>query len=126
MSTKNLSDDLIRFIHTSIPGIPFLETLLLLRTEPNRSWAVEAVCNRLYLSPATVRELLKSLCAAGMAVEERSEFRYAPQSDQLRLIIDQLAECYRYDLVGTTKIIHSRAGKSAQIFADAFKLKKDS
>jgi hypothetical protein len=126
MSKTNLSDALIRFIHTSIPGIPFLETLLLLRTEPGRSWTVEAVCNRLYLSPMTAGQLLKSLCATGMAVQERSEFRYEPQSDQLRNMIDRLSECYRDHLIETTKVIHSRAGKNAQLFADAFKLKKDS
>jgi len=61
-----------------------------------------------------------------MAIEQRSEFRYGPQSDQLRHMIDRLSECYKQDLIETTKIIHSGAGKKAQVFADAFKLKKDS
>jgi len=41
-------------------------------------------------------------------------------------MIDRLSECYKQDLIETTKIIHSGAGKKAQVFADAFKLKKDS
>ena len=126
MNNNNLSDDLIRFIHTSIPGIPFLETLLLLRTEPGRCWTVKAVSGRLYLSTVIADDLLKSLCAAGMAVEGRSGFRYEPQSDELRQMIDRLSDSYRQDLIETTKVIHSRAGKNAQIFADAFKFKKDS
>jgi hypothetical protein len=126
MPQTNLSDDLIRFIHTSIPGIPFLEALLLLRTEPGRSWTVEAVCGRLYLPRTTVSELLESLCAAGMAVEERAGVHYQPQSDQLRDMIDRLSECYSNNLIETTKVIHSGSGSKAQIFSDAFQLKKDS
>jgi len=125
MSQENLPEDLIRFIHTSISGIPYLEALLLLRTEPGRAWSVEAVCHRLYLPPTVVSELLNSLCASGMAVEEGPGFRYEPQSEQLRHLIDRLAECYRHNLIEITRVVHSGAGSKAQIFANAFKWKRD-
>ena len=126
MSQKNLPEDLIRFINTSIPGIPFLEALLLLKTEPEKSWDVESVCNRLYLPTTMVTNLLESLCAAGMATEDISHFRYQPRSDELRDLIDRLSESYQNNLVEVTGIIHSSTGNKAQIFADAFKWKRDS
>ena len=125
MSQDTLPEDLIRFINTSIPGIPFLEALLLLRTEPGKSWDVESVGNRLYLPATMVTDLLKSLCAAGMATEALSQFRYQPRSDELRDLIDRLSECYQNNLVEVTRIIHSSTGNKAQIFADAFKWKRD-
>jgi hypothetical protein len=126
MSKTNLSEDLIRFIHTSIPGVPFVEALLLLRSEPAKSWTAEELGDRLYLPASRVSELLRSLCAAGMAIEEQSRIRFQPHSDHLRHMIDRLSESYRDNLIETTKVIHSGAGRSAQIFADAFKLRKDS
>ena len=53
-----------------------------------------------------------------------------PKSPQMETnaalsMIDQLAEIYAKNLVEVTNLIHSKIGKRAQQFADAFKWRKD-
>jgi hypothetical protein len=40
-------------------------------------------------------------------------------------MLDRLAHAYVHDLIGVTRIIHSRTERMAQQFADAFKFRKD-
>ena len=73
--------------------------------------------------------MVAQLAAGGMvaAVEGASPpaHRYLPEP-QLAAMLDQLAACYRSHLVEVTDLIHSKTGRLAQQFADAFKWKKDS
>ena len=41
-------------------------------------------------------------------------------------MIERLAHFYRTQLVDVTDLIHSKTGRMAQQFADAFKLRRDS
>jgi hypothetical protein len=86
------------------------------------------VAQRLYISEKAATELLVELSAAGFIVVTESEtafYRYHPRSDELREMIDRVADTYAKSLVGVTNIIHSKTGKRAQQFADAFKWRKD-
>src|SRR4051812_6031098 len=121
-----ISEDLVRFVHTSIPSVPYLEALLLLRSEPTSLWKAESVAHRLYTSVVGVRELLAELCASGLATNIDGSYRYSPQSTELQQLIDRLAQTYSSHLLEVTRIIHSGTGKQAQIFADAFKWRKES
>jgi Mn-dependent DtxR family transcriptional regulator len=128
MAREPIPEDVRRFILSSIISVPYLEALLLLRNAPDQSWDRTTVAQRLYISEKTATELLADLSAAGFIVVTKSEssYRYHPNSDELRQMIDQLAETYAKNLVEITNIIHSRTGKKAQQFADAFKWRKDS
>jgi len=120
-----IDEDLVRFIHTSIPSFPYLEALLLLRSEPANPWKAELIAHRLYTSVTGVKELLAELCAAGLAINIDGTYRYSPQSAELQQLIDRLAQSYSSHLLEVTRIIHSGTGKKAQIFADAFKWRKE-
>jgi Mn-dependent DtxR family transcriptional regulator len=128
MAREPIPEDVRRFILSSIISVPYLEALLLLRNAPDQSWDRTTVAQRLYISEKTATELLADLSAAGFIVVTKSEssYRYHPNSDELRQMIDQLAETYAKNLVEITNIIHSKTGKKAQQFADAFKWRKDS
>ena len=128
MAREPIPEDVRRFILSSIISVPYLEALLLLRNAPDQSWDRTTVAQRLYISEKTATELLADLSAAGFIVVTKSEssYRYHPNSDELRQMIDQLAETYAKNLVEVTNIIHSKTGKKAQQFADAFKWRKDS
>jgi hypothetical protein len=126
------SDDVRRFILTSVPSVPFLEGVLLLRTDSSAVWDVHTVASRLYLSEQKAAEILDLLCAAGIAqpsaeIPETPEkgFRYAP-APELGAMLDQVARVYAVALVAVTDLIHSRLDKRAQQFADAFRWRKDS
>lgn len=130
MAQQAIPEDIRRFVLSSIPSVPHLEALLLLRgaTGP---WSAAAVAERLYMGerPATV--LLDDLCQSGMAMATSEEFaptsyRYQPASELLRTTIDSLAAFYTRHLVEVTHLIHSKHDRKAQQFADAFKWRKDS
>ncbi|KQQ97385.1 hypothetical protein [Massilia sp. Leaf139] len=123
-------EDLRRFVLTSIPSVPFLEALLLLRANPTQQWHGDTLAQRLYVRERTAQALLDDLCRAGMvapcAEPHQDCYQYQPTSSQLRERIDALAELYARHLVEVTLLIHSSLDRKAQQFADAFKLRKDS
>ncbi|MCC6070829.1 hypothetical protein ACFSQU_14935 [Massilia sp. GCM10020059] len=113
-----------RFILLAIPSVPYLEALLLLRGAPQLSWDAEQVARRLYLNEKGAQGLLDQLYAAGVVSADGSSFCYAPQSEQMRSMIDGLAEIYSRNLIGVSNLIHSKANTKAQQFADAFVFRK--
>ena len=125
MSKTPVPDDVRRFILTSVPSVPFLEALLLLRAEPHERWEALSLARRLYIGEAHALELLHALQHTGVASrDEQGVFRYAPSTEGLRQLLDDLAVTYAGNLVGVTDLIHSRLDKRALQFADAFRFKK--
>ena len=115
------TDDVRRFILTSIPSVPYLEAMLLLREHPDIEWNSPTLAQRLYLSEKAAADLLSALHAAGVIQQASTGHRYAPVSDDLREKIDHLAEVYSSHLIDVANLIHSKTNKKAQQFADAFK-----
>jgi Mn-dependent DtxR family transcriptional regulator len=128
MAREPIPEDVRRFILTSIISVPYLEALLLLHHAPDQSWDRTTVAQRLYISEMAATELLADLSTAGFIVvtDSESSYRYHPSSDELRQMIDRLTETYAKNLIEVTNIIHSKTGKKAQQFADAFKWRKES
>ncbi|HVZ43137.1 MAG TPA: hypothetical protein VHA82_04945 [Ramlibacter sp.] len=130
MTRRELSADTRRFILTSIPSVPYLEAVLLLRTAPGADWDVPSVARRLYVPESRAVELLEAASAAGIFERQRdgneNRYRFHPSTPELAQRIDGLAEAYAEHLVPVTDLIHSRLDKRAQQFADAFRLRKDS
>ena len=129
MTHPPIPEDLRRFILTSVPSVPYLEALLLLRADPSQQWESAMLAGRLYTRERVAAELLAALCAAGIAQRcgppaEHCCF-YAPATAALRERIDLLAELYSRHLVEVTHLIHSSLDRKAQQFADAFRLRKD-
>ena len=130
MDKPSIPEDLRRFVLTSIPSVPFLEALLLMRAAPAAAWRRETLARRLYVREKTADGLLADLCAAGMAVRcldgGADAYRYAPADPGLRERIDRLADLYATHLVEVTHLIHASLDRKARQFADAFKWRKDS
>lgn len=129
MNQIPLSNDLRRFIH-SIASIPHLEAMLLLHQAPVQAWDAGEITRRLYLNPELAIKMLSDLCVAGIceaSPDQSGKFIYAPASNEIRELIDQLAHYYSCNLIEVTNMIHSRAstGRRAQQFADAFKFDKE-
>jgi len=125
MTKPPVPDEVRRFILASVPSVPFLEALLLLRSRPQESWDGALVARRLYVGDAHALALLQSLADAGVAgVGSDGRYRYAPDDAGLREVIDALAATYSANLLGVTELIHSRLDKRAQQLADAFRWQK--
>ena len=128
MTKAPLPEELGRFILTSIPSVPYLESVLLLRRESAKEWTSQQLARRLYLPEARAAELLAALEAAGIAEKApaaQPAYRYQPPPE-LAAILDELAQRYVANLFEITALIHSRSDRRAFQFADAFRLRKDS
>jgi Mn-dependent DtxR family transcriptional regulator len=127
MANDEIPEDLRRFILTSIPSVPYLEALLLLRGQPREWWDSKRVAQRLHVSEKVSRAILEEQGAVGIAAVDPSGplYRYQPGSEELRSMIDRLAKFYASHLVEVTNLIHSETSKMAQHFADAFKWWKE-
>jgi hypothetical protein len=125
MTRSDVPADVRRFILTSIPSVPFLEAVLLLRAEPALSWDAARLARRLYIGERTAAELVRQLAATGVSADAGNGLvKYGP-GPELGTLLDRVAEAYAADLVAVTALIHSRIDKRAQQFADAFRFRKD-
>lgn len=129
-----IPEDIQRFILLGIPSVPYLEALLLMRSDPARTWTCQDLARRLYLTEKAAASVLADLAAAGVTVTvmegidgaAHEAARYAPQTPHLQKMIDRLAEIYPRHIVATSELIHGRARPTrAQQFADAFVLRKE-
>jgi len=109
----------------SIPSIPYLEAVLLLRRSASQPCSVAQAARALYVSERVANALLESLQAAGVAGRTGQDFIYAPRDETLAGAFDRLARAYEADLVGITNLIHDATQKSALRFAQAFRLRRD-
>jgi len=129
MTHPPIPEDLRRFVLTSVPSVPFLEALLLLRADPTQQWESAMLASRLYIRERVAGELLAALCTAGIAQAcdppASHCYRYDPVNEALRERIDRLADLYARQLVDVTHLIHSSLERQAQQFANAFRLRKD-
>ncbi|OIJ43693.1 hypothetical protein [Massilia timonae] len=129
MTHPPIPEDLRRFVLTSVPSVPFLEALLLLRADPTQQWESAMLASRLYIRERVAGQLLSDLCKAGIAQPcdppAAHCYRYEPVSEALCERIDRLADLYARHLVEVTHLIHSSLERQAQQFADAFRLRKD-
>ena len=122
---RSISPDLKRFILTSIPSVPHLEAVLLMHGQPGLGRTTAEVGARLYVPEHVAARLLQSLCDSGLLSSDGALYRYEPGNPTLDALMAALAKAYAEDLVGVTKLIHDATQRSAQRFADAFKLRKD-
>jgi DNA-binding MarR family transcriptional regulator len=117
----DIPDEVRRFILTSVPSVPYLEAMLLLREQPGRDWNASTLATRLYLPPERVAALLQELAEAGFVTSSGSEnWRWQP-APEAGMLVDQLASVYSENLLGVTELIHSREERRAHQFADAFR-----
>ena len=126
MTLPELPADVRRFILTSVPSVPYLEAVLLLRAEPERAWDAAQLARRLYVPERNGVELIALLKSSsiGAAVGDTSSVRYDPTAE-LGGLLDRVAQADASDLVTVTDLIHSRIDRRAQQFADAFRFRKE-
>jgi hypothetical protein len=122
----SVPEDLRRFILTSVPSVPFIEALLIFRDAGGAAISLDLLARRLYVGELQAAEVVAALRAARIVdqLPDGTGHRYAPDAAILPML-DELARLYRSHLVEVTALIHSRTGRMAQQFADAFKLRKD-
>lgn len=123
---EDLPQDVRRFVLTSIPSVPFLEAVLLMRGDNAHPWDAQRLAQALYTRRKVAADLLHELVEAGIAQSDGANtFTYGPATPELAKLLDAVAESYSKNLVAVTDLIHSRVERRAQQFADAFRWKKE-
>jgi len=122
---STIADDVRRFVLTSVPSVPFVEGMLLLRADPAVRWTALGLAKRLYIGDKLAAQLLQELRESGIARQLDDEsYHFAPSSPELEAVLGQLAEAYSRSLVEITNLIHSRTSRKAQRLVDAFEWRK--
>lgn len=126
MPREPIPEDLRRFVLTSVPSVPFVEAMLIFRDARDSTISIDQLAQRLYMAPRAAADVIEQLRGARLieAAPGGAGHRYAPAAE-LAAMLDMLATFYRTHLVEVTDMIHSRTGRLAQQFADAFRLRKD-
>ena len=127
MPREPIPEDLRRFILTSVPSVPFVEALLIVRDARGAAVSNELIAKRLYMAEKAAAEVMQQLRQAGVvepAGTDPISHRFRPETPELMSMLEMLAAHYRSNLVDVTDLIHSRTARRAQQFADAFKLRK--
>ncbi|MCK6450937.1 MAG: hypothetical protein L6R19_08800 [Alphaproteobacteria bacterium] len=124
MAETIIPDDLRDFVLRHIDSVAQLEALLLLRSNAGRSWDVPQMAKRLYIDEQAASEALTRLSADGLVSHKGGQFRYEGQAEELRRMVDRLADAYARHLIPVTNLIHGKPRRIRE-FADAFKFRRD-
>lgn len=124
MADEDVPSAVRALIAERIDSIPELEAVLLLRENSMRTWTAEEAGQRLYVSTAVARHILKQLHDRDLLTGEGGAYRYGPGSEALSAAVAQLAVAYSQHLIKVTHIVHSKPSQSVRDFANAFRLRK--
>ena len=117
--------EVVEFIQSSVKSVWSVELLLFLRRRSDRSWADDELIKELRSSRSVVAENLATFLQAGLVTGEDGMFRYAPASAELDRIVGELEKVYAERPTTVVKTIMAAPSEKLQIFADAFRIKKD-
>jgi DNA-binding MarR family transcriptional regulator len=121
-----IPDSVRRFVLTSIPSVPHLETLMLLWREQERAFPVEEIASRLYVNISVAKALTDELVRAELLVSEDAGARYRARTEpaELKTLLDELDRTYARQVRAVAELIHSNLGRKAKSFANAFYWRK--
>lgn len=123
---KPISDAVRRFVLTSIPTVPHIETLLLLWREPSGNWLAEDIAKRLFVTRELAQTLAEELCEAGLLECGGDPRIFCCRRDppSLAELLGELDAAYSTNLRQITGLIHSNKDRRAERFAQAFNWEK--
>lgn len=107
MEENEFPVDVRRLLLASIPSIPHLEALMLLRGSAPQCWSADSLAPRLYVQSKEAAAALADLAHAGLLRNDGLSFSYGATSAELASLVDRLAELYATHLVQVTLLIHS-------------------
>jgi hypothetical protein len=125
--TDQIPERVRRFLLTSIPTVPHLETLLLLWREPGDGWASDDIARRLYVPGPVAAALAEDLQRADLLEGEGEppRFRCRREPPELAALLEDLDRTYARQLRAVASLIHSHVDRTGSRFAEAFSLRKE-
>jgi hypothetical protein len=118
------TDKVLDFLGRHIESIEHLEILLLL-AQSDKKWSASDIFKKIQSSKVSVEQRLNSLTALGLVAKDGIGcFSFAPKDDDVRQMVNELAEDYRTRRVRIIEAIYTRKTDAVKTFADAFKFRK--
>jgi hypothetical protein len=124
VSDTPIPDAVLSLIRSSITSVWALELLLFLKRHRASAWSVEQLVRELRGSSPLIADLVISLHRGGLVEEAGGAYRYAPASDEIRSLVDQLERLSSERPLAVRNAILAAPHDKIQVFADAFKIKK--
>jgi hypothetical protein len=123
---KPIPDAVRRFVLTSIPTVPHIETLLLLWREPEIAWQADAISRRLFVTSAVAESLAEDLRQADLfeCAGDPKRYRCRREPPSLAALLTEVDAAYNRHLREVTGLIHSNLDRKAARFAQAFTWEK--
>lgn len=122
-----MSDErIIEFIQAHIKSVWTIEQMLVLAREPGRRWEIGELVLETRSSSTAVRDALQNLESLGL-IEQANEggYRFAPSSEDLRDMAQGILTAYIERPRVVIQAIFAAPKSNLQLFADAFKFKKE-
>ena len=120
--------ELQQFIAQHIESLAQLETLLLMRQDPQRQWTCAELSRLLYITPDMCSRLVGDLVQHGFVrpvADAETCYQYHAANPDLDRLLGDLAAIYHDRRVAVITQIYSRPQKKVQTFADAFRLRQE-
>lgn len=122
-----ITDLVKKFINEYINSAVELEILLFFYNNTEKEWTVEDINQELRLSSVGAAQLLAELSSKGLIEVSGKDvlfYKYNPKNNYLGSAIRDLAKAYETHKYTLISLIYSKPNTDLQLFADAFKLKK--
>lgn len=124
----NIPQEVRQFIEQHIESVPQLESLLLLRQQPEREWEAADVAKALYIPEKAAATLLADFIRRGFAImppHGPSKAVYRPRDAGTDRLIAEVESTYHARRVAVISLIYSKPLNKVQTFADAFRFGKE-
>lgn len=126
MPDHGIPEPVRRLLTTHIRSIEQLEVLVLLRATADREWSAPEVSRELGSSVMSIQDRLGDLAARGFLAAREAEtqhmYRFAPRTEEVRRLVDELARAYKERRLTIVNLIYARAPSDVESFSEAFKL----
>jgi hypothetical protein len=124
MPDSGLPPDLEQFIVAYMRSIEHLEVLLAVASQANNSLSPETVFHDVRSSINSVRERLDELVTDGLVIRDEAGYRFAPQSEQTRSLVQQLGKAYKERRVRVIQAVYSDRRRGMREISDAFRFRR--
>jgi hypothetical protein len=122
-----VSERLRAFLQQRLASLDQIEVVLLLRSEPERSWTAMEVAEELRMAPEPAAMRLFLLASGGLIAFEPSavpRYRYSGADAETQALIQELSAVFTADRGAVASVVDTSSRDPLRSFADAFKLKK--
>jgi hypothetical protein len=127
MDDSTVAKETREFIQMYVPSLGALEVLLLLLKSPQRSWTVDSITKELRSNTNMIRGFVHFFQSKGVLKNEGENYSLVQGHDAFLRNLQELSELFSERPVTILNEIYStpKTSSKIQIFADAFRIKKE-